>query len=92
VPQLSGQTKRKQIFVRLGSVSEHPNRTVAVELLRQKVNAKPCSQTTFSELVLGWRKHRSNHRGIDCELLQQNARRPRYPVLRKNRDIADKIL
>jgi site-specific recombinase XerC len=28
---------------------------MAKELLRQEMNAKPCSQTTFSELVQGWR-------------------------------------
>jgi integrase len=57
VPQPNGKAKRKQVFVRLGSVSEYPNRTMALELLRQKMNAKPCSQTTFGELVLGWREN-----------------------------------
>jgi hypothetical protein len=28
---------------------------MAEELLRQEMNAKPCPQTTFSELVQGWR-------------------------------------
>lgn len=57
VPQPNGQAKRKQVFVRLGRVSEYPNRSMAVELLRQRMNAKPCPQTTFSELVLGWREN-----------------------------------
>jgi hypothetical protein len=55
VPQPNGEAKRKQVFVRLGPVSEYPNRYMAEELLRQEMNAKPCSQTTFSELVQGWR-------------------------------------
>jgi integrase len=57
VPQPNGQTKRKQVFVRLGRVSEYPNRSMAVDLLRQKMNVKPCPQTTFSELILGWRQN-----------------------------------
>jgi integrase len=55
VPQPDGDVRRKQVFVRLGPVSEYPNRYMAEELLRQEMNAKPCPQTSFSELVQGWR-------------------------------------
>jgi excisionase family DNA binding protein len=57
VPLTNGKAKRKQVFAWLGPVSEYPNRSMAVELLRQKMNAKPCPQTTFGELVLGWREN-----------------------------------
>jgi integrase len=56
VPQLDGGIARKQRFVRLGPVSEYPNRSMAEELLRQKMNAKPSPRIKFPELVDRWRE------------------------------------
>jgi integrase len=56
VPQLDGGIVRKQRFIRLGPVSEYPNRSMAEELLRRKMNAKPSPRIKFPELVGRWRE------------------------------------
>lgn len=53
-PKPDGGFERHQRWVKLGSVSEFPTRSMARELLSRIMNQKPSPRMTFAELVERW--------------------------------------
>lgn len=54
VPNPDGGFVRRQRMLRLGSVSDFPNRSMAYELLSRLMGQKPSTQIGFSDLVERW--------------------------------------
>ena len=54
VPNPEGGFTRRQRMVRLGAVSDFPNRSMAYELLSRLMGQKPSTQMKFSDLAERW--------------------------------------